>query len=68
MPSSFIQNEKMVSHALPEIEALPPLDAMNFEDDVEIVVPEDKAGWTTRIIKRRLPTPIVGEGGAEGPK
>jgi len=32
--------------------------------EVRVKIPEDKAGWTTRIIKRRLPTPIVGEGGA----
>ncbi len=41
---------------------------VKIPERITIVVPEDKAGWTTRIIKRRLPTPIVGEGGAEGPK
>ena len=37
---------------------------VKIPDGITIVVPEDKPGWTTRVIKRKLPAPIGGEGGA----
>jgi len=38
---------------------------VKIPDGITIVVPEDKPGWTTRVTKRKLPTPIGGEGGAK---
>ena len=38
---------------------------VKIPDGITIVVPEDKPGWTTRIIKRKLAAPIKGEGGSK---
>jgi uncharacterized protein YcnI len=34
-------------------------------DGITIIVPEQKGGWQTRITKKKLPTPIRGEGGVQ---
>lgn len=38
---------------------------VKIPDGITIVVPEDKPGWTTRVVKRKLPAPIGGEGGTK---
>jgi uncharacterized protein YcnI len=37
---------------------------VKIPDGITIVVPEEKAGWTTRVTKRKLPAPVAAEGGA----
>ena len=38
---------------------------VKIPDGITIVVPEDKPGWTTRVVKRKLPAPVGGEGGTK---
>jgi uncharacterized protein YcnI len=38
---------------------------VKIPDGVFPAVPEQKAGWTTSIVRRKLPQPINGEGGAK---
>jgi uncharacterized protein YcnI len=38
---------------------------VKIPDGISILVPEDKPGWTTTIVKRKLPAPVSGEGGAK---
>jgi uncharacterized protein YcnI len=38
---------------------------VRIPEGITIVVPEDKPGWTTKIVKRKLPAPVSGEGGTK---